>query len=230
MNKIRKTVNVSLQKRNLEELNNIINRWEDDGYTVSNEICEAILFKVASDMNPHVCTILSTLSLIESSIRCQKEYRDVSIEEIKSIALNIFNEVITIDIDGSKLTSLLKGGYKINTSEATKITSSSKDEIDVSPYKVSKDDIQYIDTQEEPIQYPNNKKSSKDENVINQSCSYEAQEESANSSTENSKDSSSSLDWRRNFPKEESVNSNPLENSNCNFDSFVYSSKHEKYA
>lgn len=107
--KVRKTVNVSLQKRHIDSLNAILNSWEEDGYNISHEICEAILFKNKSDINPHICTILSTLSLIESSLKSQKISRDMTPEQIDSKALEIFNDVITIDIDGNKLTNLLKG-------------------------------------------------------------------------------------------------------------------------
>mgnify|MGYP001602226953 CR=1 FL=1 len=107
--KVRKTVNVSLQKRHIDSLNAILNSWEEDGCNISHEICEAILFKNKSDINPHICTILSTLSLIESSLKSQKTSRDMTPEQIDSKALEIFNDVITIDIDGNKLTNLLKG-------------------------------------------------------------------------------------------------------------------------
>jgi hypothetical protein len=108
-NKTRKTVNVSLGKRHPEQLNNILNNWEDEGYNISNEICKAILFREKYESNPHICTILSTLSLINSSLKSQKQYSHLSQDEIDAIALEIFNEVITINIDGNKLTHLLKG-------------------------------------------------------------------------------------------------------------------------
>lgn len=120
----RSTVNVSLQKRNYKLLNSILIEWEKEGYNISNEVCEAIIFKNRTNINPHICTILSTLSLIESSIRSQKISKHMTEEQIDSKTLEIFNEVITIDIDGNKLTNLLKG---INIAPSMEVAASKED-------------------------------------------------------------------------------------------------------
>lgn len=107
--KERNNINVSLKKRNKALLNNILNSWEKEGCNLSSEVCDAIILKNLSNENPHIQTILSTLSLIESSLKSHSTTRDMEQEEIRARALSIFNEVITIDIDGNKLTSFLKG-------------------------------------------------------------------------------------------------------------------------
>lgn len=110
MSKIRKTVNVSIQKRNFDKINEILNSWEDDGCNISNKICEAILFKEASQENPHILTILSTLNLIESSLKAKC---NLSQEEISLNATEIFKQVLTLNIDGEKLTSFLTGSSNL---------------------------------------------------------------------------------------------------------------------
>lgn len=122
--KDRKNVNVSLRKRDKDLLNDILNSWCDDGYNLSNEVCDAIILKNLSNTNPHIQTILSTLSLIESSLKSHFAAKGLKEEDINQRALEIFNEVITIDIDGNKLTNLIKGvGIGIagkNTNSKTK--------------------------------------------------------------------------------------------------------------
>lgn len=107
--KSRTNVNVSLRKRDRQLLNDILNLWEADNCNLSSEVCDAIILKNLSNTNPHIQTILSTLSLIESSLKSHYMTKKMESEEIRRYALSIFNEVITIDIDGNKLTNLIKG-------------------------------------------------------------------------------------------------------------------------
>lgn len=149
--KTRKTINVSIQKRHFNALNAILNSWEEDGYNLSNEICEAILFKNKSDINPHICTILSTLALIESSLKSQKISRNMTPEEIDSKALEIFNDVITIDIDGNKLTNLLKG---VDTKMSNQASSqkSKVEETQITPKVISQQGALDVD-KKPPVQH-----------------------------------------------------------------------------
>lgn len=107
--KDRNNVNVSLRKRDKVLLNSILNSWEKEDCNISSEVCDAIILKNLSNTNPHIQTILSTLSLIESSLKSHFMTKKMTDEEISINALSIFNEVITIDIDGNKLTNLIKG-------------------------------------------------------------------------------------------------------------------------
>lgn len=110
MTKKRKTVNVSIQKRNYDKINDILNSWEEDGCNISNKICEAILFKESSKDNPHILTILSTLNLIESSLKAN---HNLSEEELSLNTTEIFKQVLTLNIDGDKLTTFLTGKPKL---------------------------------------------------------------------------------------------------------------------
>lgn len=146
--KTRKTINVSIQKRHFNTLNAILNSWEEDGYNLSNEICEAILFKNKSDINPHICTILSTLALIESSLKSQKISKNMTPEEIDSKALEIFNDVITIDIDGNKLTNLLKG-VDTKISNQTSSQNSKVKETQIMPQAILEQEV----SEKSPVQH-----------------------------------------------------------------------------
>lgn len=149
--KTRKTINVSIQKRHFNTLNAILNSWEENGYNLSNEICEAILFKNKSDINPHICTILSTLALIESSLKSQKISKNMTLEEIDSKALEIFNDVITIDIDGNKLTNLLKG-VDTKISNQTSSQNSKAKETQIMSQAILEQEVSDID-KKSPVQH-----------------------------------------------------------------------------
>lgn len=152
----RTTINVSLQKRNAKLLNSILINWEKEGYNISNEVCEAIIFKNRTNINPHICTILSTLSLIESSIKSQQISKQMTEEEIDTKALEIFNEVITIDIDGNKLTNLLKA---VNLTSSTTELSAERN-INSEDIKIS-NNISSIEIERE-----NSNKDNYSENII----------------------------------------------------------------
>ena len=146
--KDRKNVNVSLRKRDKYILNNILDAWVEEGCNISNEVCDAILLKNLSNTNPHIQTILSTLSLIESSLKAHSITRNLGNEEISEKALEIFNEVITIDIDGNKLTNLIKG-VGIHASE---IKSSKAEYKDASLNKQSRIDVETENIKEKPVE------------------------------------------------------------------------------
>lgn len=102
--KERKTLNISLQKRNLDLLNSIIDTWDKDGLVVSNEACNCILFKYEFENNPFLQTILSRINLIKSNINSKdlygKDYND---------ALNIaLKNVLEIKLNPTELVKLLE--------------------------------------------------------------------------------------------------------------------------
>lgn len=208
--KKRKTVNVSLQKRHIDYLNEILNSWEEDGCNISNEICEAIIFKNKSDINPHICTILSTLSLIESSIKAQKNSKTMTQEEIDTKTLEIFNDVITIEIDGNKLTNLLKGVNLKNQPSNETNPKNSKEEI-ININEINNDESacdeeeMIIPPKEEIINYENNKNINKDKQVFESKESKEKELEP--------------IVWK-DFPKENKINKNS-ENRDSIFGNFA---------
>jgi hypothetical protein len=107
--KVRKTVNVSIGKRHSDRINSILNEWEDEGLNISSEICESILFKDICTKNIATCTILSTLSLIKSTLKSNKNYNKLSSSELDELTSQILCEVLSVDIDNLKLIKLLKG-------------------------------------------------------------------------------------------------------------------------
>ena len=102
--KERKTLNISLQKRNIDNLNSIIDNWEEDGLVVSNEVCKAILFKNDFENNSCLQTFLSTLNLIKTNLS-NKNLFDKSYNEALTIALK---NILNIKINASELVSLLE--------------------------------------------------------------------------------------------------------------------------
>lgn len=102
--KERKTLNISLQKRNLELLNSIVDTWEKNGLVVSNEACNCILFKYDFENNPFLQTFLSRINLIKNNVD-SKELYDTSYEDALNIALK---NVLEIKINPTELVRLLE--------------------------------------------------------------------------------------------------------------------------
>lgn len=202
-NKQRSTINVSLQKRNLGLLNSILNGWVEDGYNISNEICKAIIFKNKSDINPHIRTILSTLSLIESSLKSQKVLKSMTEEEIDSKALEIFNEVITIDIDGAKLTNLLKSvdmPVRKQASSKTELESLSENTLE-KPTTYNATEIQ--SKKETPIKDSFLENEKEYEKEINSTVEDKGEVKNIElSNTNNKKEENTNIDWTNAFPNE----------------------------
>ena len=110
--KVRKTLNVSLQKRNFDELNNIINNWEDEDLNVSGEVCKSILFKYDLENNSYIQTLLSTINLIKTNLK-NKELFEESYENALLIALK---NIISIKVNAQELSDFLeKDDYFDNT-------------------------------------------------------------------------------------------------------------------
>lgn len=110
--KVRKTLNVSLQKRNFDELNNIINSWEDEDLNVSGEVCKSILFKYDLENNSYIQTLLSTINLIKTNLK-NKELFEESYENALLIALK---NIISIKVNAQELSDFLeKDNYFDNT-------------------------------------------------------------------------------------------------------------------
>ena len=210
-NKERSTINVSLQKRNLGLLNSILNGWVEDGYNISHEICKAIIFKNKSDINPHIRTILSTLSLIESSLKSQRMLKGMSDEEIDSKALEIFNEVITIDIDGAKLTNLLKS---VDMPSRKQI--SSKSESESTTENILESNTTKMEYKKELIiqdtLFENEVENEVEYQEISATVKVEDEVQSIKSSNK-STTQKATLDWSKSFPKEK-VEEKKMDKSN----------------
>ena len=103
-NKERRTLNISLQKRNLDNLNSIIDTWEEDGLVVSSEVCKSILFKNDFENNAYLQTFLSTFNLIKTSIS-NKDLFDKTYDEALTTALK---NILNIKINAIELVNLLE--------------------------------------------------------------------------------------------------------------------------
>lgn len=103
-NKERKTLNISLQKRNLDLLNSIIDTWDKNGLVVSNEACNCILFKYDFENNPFLQTLLSRINLIKNNIDSKDLYEN-SYNDALNIALK---NVLEIKINPIELVRLIE--------------------------------------------------------------------------------------------------------------------------
>ena len=122
--KERKTLNISLQKRNLDLLNSIIDTWEKDGLVVSNEACNCILFKYDFENNPFLQTVLSRINLIKNNIDSKDLYGN-SYNDALNIALK---NVLEIKINPTELVRLLEDDlYFKNTEEVNTVNTSNID-------------------------------------------------------------------------------------------------------
>lgn len=108
--KLKRTVNISIQKRNLEEINDILNMWDYEGLNASREICKAILFKYSLENNPYLQTLLSTLNLIKSNLK-SKNLNENDLETASMIALK---NIVSIKIDAQELTNFLENDDYFN--------------------------------------------------------------------------------------------------------------------
>lgn len=95
MDRIRKTINVSLQSKKLGgPINELINRWEAEGSNLSVQICENLL---RLDQLEHSGTMLKVLNLFDLTRQTASIYNikdEAKIEEILSRALTINPSVI----------------------------------------------------------------------------------------------------------------------------------------
>lgn len=105
--KTRSTINASIPKRNFEELNAILNSWDEEKLNLSSEVCKSILFKHEFENNPITQTILSTLNLIKISLKNKKLF-DNSYNEALFLALN---NIISIKIDANELSNFMEDDF-----------------------------------------------------------------------------------------------------------------------
>lgn len=95
MDRIRKTINVSLQSKKLcNPINELINRWEAEGSNLSVQICENLL---RLDQLEHSGTMLKVLNLFDLTRQTASIYNikdEAKVEEILSRAITINPSVI----------------------------------------------------------------------------------------------------------------------------------------
>lgn len=85
MDKKRKTINVSLQSRKYSEpMNELINKWEEDGDNISIQVCETLLKWNELQKSPTMLRIFNMFELIKKSIELYGINDDKKIEEILS--------------------------------------------------------------------------------------------------------------------------------------------------
>lgn len=115
--KMKKTLNVSIQKRNLEDINLILNNWEDEGLNVSGEVCKSILFKYDLENNPYIQTLLSTLNLIKTNLKNKNTYE----ESQESALLLALKNIISIKINAQELSNFLENDLYFSSKDTNHI-------------------------------------------------------------------------------------------------------------
>lgn len=119
--KVRKVINVSIQKKNFNELNNILNMWDEDELNLSSEVCKSILFKNELENNPIIQTLLSTLELIKTNLK-NKDLFEYSEDEALNIALKY---ILAIKVNGCELSDFLANEFYFL--DKSKINDNTKD-------------------------------------------------------------------------------------------------------
>lgn len=94
MDKRRKTINVSLQSRKYNEpMNELINKWEEDGDNISIQVCETLLKWNEFQQSPTMLRIFNVFELIKKSLELYNIEDENKIEEV-------LNSVIKFDATG----------------------------------------------------------------------------------------------------------------------------------
>lgn len=121
--KTRKTINVSIQKKNSDKLNDILNNWDEEELNLSNEVCKCILFKNELENNQVTQSLISTLNLIKITLKnknlFEKSYDEAFITALKNI--------ISININTQELCSLVENDLYF--SNVSKTDNSSNDNL-----------------------------------------------------------------------------------------------------
>ena len=237
--KNRDTLNISIQKRNYNEINNIINSWYKDDLNVSNEACKAILLRDELESNPYIQTLLSTLDLLRTHLKSKNLYE----EDFQSALFKAFKNIISIKIDAHELSNFLendsyfkndntkqgKDSLNIeNNTECTKVSNNKSSNLEKSIDKQSNSKTYNDNT---TITNAESNTNSKTENIIQDKSNLVASKETSITKEEvksskeiNSKESNNIINW--NFPTEPtfpSQNQNNLEDVlNKKFGVFSY--------
>lgn len=102
--KTRKTINVSIQKKNSTKLNTIFNNWDSESLNLSNEVCKCILFKNELENNPITQPLISTLNLIKLTLR----NKNLSGKDYDKAFLIALKNIISININTQELCNLVE--------------------------------------------------------------------------------------------------------------------------
>lgn len=108
--KIRKNINISLQtKKYLAPINDIVDKWEDEGGSISVKICDLIIFFDKFDNSFTLSNVKNVVELAEKMISRHTNTDNQKILE------DILRECITVDNDklSRALTTLDKSESKI---------------------------------------------------------------------------------------------------------------------
>lgn len=117
--KTRKTINVSIPKKNSNKLNSLFKNWDDESLNLSNEVCKCILFKDELENNPITQPLISTLNLIKMTLKNKNLSEDAYNKELA----NALNSIISITINTQELWNLVEN--KLYSSSDTKTENSS---------------------------------------------------------------------------------------------------------
>ena len=121
--KERKTINVSIQKRNFNKLNSILNSWDEEGLNISSEVCKCILFKHELENSPLTQTLVSTLNLIKTSLKNKQLSSDSHDEALFTVLKNI----ISIKIDASELSNFIVDDFYFSNPSSNKDSKKTND-------------------------------------------------------------------------------------------------------
>lgn len=165
MERIRKTINVSLQSKKLGgPINELINRWEAEGSNLSVQICENLL---RLDQLEHSGTMLKVLNLFDLTKQTASIYNikdESKIEEILSRAITINPSVIAelFLTDTNAPAPLQNGEYRNReTIEQTEYVPVPKQvpvqevvrPVETEPVTIPQDDVPFMDDTDIPMDF-----------------------------------------------------------------------------
>lgn len=157
MERVRKTINVSLQSKKLGgPINDLINRWEAEGSNLSVQICENLL---RLDQLEHSGTMLKVLNLFDLTRQTASIYNikdEAKIEEILSRAITINPSVIAelflADTTNAPIREAIEKNEYVPVPKQVPVQEVVKP-VEAEPVTISQDDVPFSDDTEIPMDF-----------------------------------------------------------------------------
>ena len=157
MERIRKTINVSLQSKKLGgPINELINRWEAEGSNLSVQICENLL---RLDQLEHSGTMLKVLNLFDLTRQTASIYNikdEARIEEILSRALTINPSVIAelflSDVNTPIRETIVEQTEYVPVPKSVPVKEDTKP-VETEPVEIKSDDVPFFDDTDIPMDF-----------------------------------------------------------------------------
>ncbi len=157
MDRIRKTINVSLQSKKLGgPINELINRWEADGSNLSVQICENLL---RLDQLEHSGTMLKVLNLFDLTKQTASIYNikdEAKIEEILSRAITINPSVIAelflSDTNNTSARETIEQTQYVPVPKQVPVQEVAKP-VETEPVTIQTDDVPFSDDTDIPMDF-----------------------------------------------------------------------------